>query len=582
MKHSFKYVIAAGLIGLITVSSCSKKIDDAYANPNAAVKQPVEVIFPSLIGSLVGSSSAAGSAYGTAGDGLLIGRYIQFWGSYISSATDNIGTFYDKMAGTTGASDAMGSMWAAHYYGMGQNINRIVEWGSEEQKWDYVGAAWALRAWSLFEATNQYGEMILRQAFDQTRQQFNYDPQPEIYDSVRIICHRAIDYLSRTGGGMNATNFANSDFYFNKGDLGRWIKFCHGILARSFGYLSNKLAYNYDSVIYHANLAMTSNADNATAKFANSGNTGTSNYFGTARGNVNNATSGIRQSAFIADLMSGANALAFTGVADPRAWYLLRGNLNGTIRGYSPSWSTAINPVLAAADQPESFVGTLYGTTGYTPYGGSSGPPVIPPVLTTNSTAGKYIFRDEAEFPIMTASEMQFLKAEALIRKTDYVNAKTAYINGIGLNFDMLLANYNINIPAGKDINAANKAAYLNNPLVVPLIADFANMTLTKVMLQKYIAMYGWGIHDVWADMRRYHYNALDPATGQQVYAGFKVPTGTDLFSGSSGSNNGKLVYRTRPRYNSEYLYNIPALILIGAYPVGNDYHTKECWFTQP
>ena len=177
MKLNSKYIFAAGLIGLITASSCSKKIDEVYANPNAAVKQPVELIFPSLIGSLTGSSSAAGSAYGTCNDGLLVGRYVQFWGSYISTSTDNIGTFYDKMAGTVGASDNLGSIWAAHYYGMGQNINRIVEWGSEEQKWDYVGAAWALRAWSMFQATNQYGEIILRQAFDQSRQQFTYEDQ---------------------------------------------------------------------------------------------------------------------------------------------------------------------------------------------------------------------------------------------------------------------------------------------------------------------------------------------------------------------------------------------------------------------
>jgi hypothetical protein len=235
----------------------------------------------------------------------------------------------------------------------------------------------------MFECTNQYGEIILRQAFDQSRQQFNYDPQSEVYDSVRVICYRAINYLSMTGGGMNAANFANSDFYFNKGDLGRWIKFCHGILARSFAYIHNKSTYNADSVIFHANLAMTTNADNATAKFQSTGITGTSNYFGTARGNVNQTTSGIRQSAFIADLMSGANAFAFTGVADPRAWYMLRGNPNGTIKGYSPSYSTAINPVLGTADQPESFVGTAFGTVGY-----------------GAGEAGRYIFRDNAEFPM--------------------------------------------------------------------------------------------------------------------------------------------------------------------------------------
>src|SRR5687768_5345716 len=219
MKLNYKYFIAVGLIGLITASSCSKKLEEAYANPNALIKQPIEQIFPSLIGSLTGSSSAAGSAYGMCNDGLLIGRYIQFWGSYIASATDNIGTFYDKMAGTNGASDNMGSMWAAHYYGMGQNINRIIEWGTEEQKWDFVGAATALRAWSLFETANQYGEIILRQAFNQSLQQFTYEDQSESYDSVRATAHRAIEFLSRSGGGMNPTNFAASDFYFNKGNL---------------------------------------------------------------------------------------------------------------------------------------------------------------------------------------------------------------------------------------------------------------------------------------------------------------------------------------------------------------------------
>jgi hypothetical protein len=272
--------------------------------------------------------------------------------------------------------------------------------------------------------------------------------------------------------------------------------------------------------------------------------------------------------------MTGANAFAFTGVPDPRAWYMLRGNTNGTIKGYSPSWSSAINPSLVTADLPESFVGTIYANTGYSAAAG---------VLTTLGTGGKYFFRDEVDFPIMTASEMQLIKAEALIRKSDYGGAKTAYENAISMNFDMMTAKYQINIPAGKDITPANKAAYL--AAVVPAAPTAANMTLTKVMLQKYIAMYGWGFQGVWADMRRYHYSDIDPVTTLPVYADFKVPSGSDLFSapnGTGGSNGGLLVYRTRPRYNSEYLYNIPALQGLGAYPPGNNYHTKKCWFSEP
>jgi len=556
MKLHLKYITAGIAISSVLVISCSKKIDEAYANPNASVKQPIENIFPSLIGSISGSSSAAGSAYGLSNDGLLIGRYVQFWGTYTVTTAANTGTQYDRMGGVTDASDNLGSVWAAHYYGMGQNINRIIEWGTEEQKWDFVGAATALRAWSMFEAANQYGEIILRQAFNQSLQQFTYESQEEVYDSVRAIAHRALSFLNMSGGGMNPTSFAASDFYFNGGSLDRWKKFVYGILARSYAYIHNKAEYSPDSVIKYAGLAQQTNADNATAKFQGTGITGTSNYYGLVRQNVNNSNTGIRQSAFIANLMTGANALAFTGVADPRAWYMLRENINGTIRGITP-WLGMSGLVLA--DRPRSFIGTGADTLGY-----------------PATEQGRYIFRNTAEWPVMTASEMQFLKAEAHLRKGESSLALAAYTNAISLNFDMLVEKYNTNIPAGKEITPANKAAYMANTAVIP--STPSGLTLTRIMLQKYIAMYGWGMHNTWADMRRYHYTDIDPATGQQVYAGFTPPSGTSLFP----QNLGKLVYRTRPRYNSEYLYNIPALTGIGAYPVNNDYHTKETWFSKP
>src|SRR5947207_4318638 len=56
------------------------------------------------------------------------------------------------------SSDNLGSIWAAHYYGMGMNLNRLVQWGEEEQKYDFVGAGWAIRAWSMLEATNERSE----------------------------------------------------------------------------------------------------------------------------------------------------------------------------------------------------------------------------------------------------------------------------------------------------------------------------------------------------------------------------------------------------------------------------------------
>jgi hypothetical protein len=171
----------------------------------------------------------------------------------------------------------------------------------------------------------------------------------------------------------------------------------------------------------------------------------------------------------------------------------------------------------------------------------------------------------------MTASEMQFIIAEAAFRKGDKPTALAAYTNAISLNFDMLTTSYPQNIPAGKDITPAVKTTYLTSPVIVP--ASPNALTLTHIMNQKYIALFPWGAQETWVDMRKFHYTDIDPVTTKQVYAGFITP-GINLVS----TNLGKLTYRMRPRFNSEYLYDIPELTRIGAYQ-NADYNTYLPWF---
>ena len=311
---------------------------------------------------MLGNGSGAANSFGLGGDVINVGRYIQYWNSYQSSTADNSGTAFDRMSGVSGSGTNSVNIWGMYYFSQGANLNRIIEWGSEEQKWDFVGAAWALRAWGMLELTNQYGEAILRQAFDATRQQFDYNDQSEFYDSVRVTCYRALNYLNATGGAMDPTKFAASDFYFNKGSLDKWKKFVHGVLARSFAYIHNKGSYSADSVIKYANLSCATNADNNVLSFQNTGVTATKNYFGASRGNINSVGTGLRQSNYIANLMSGTNTLAFTGVTDPRTWYILRENNNGTFKGFSPSFNSTINttPTAILGDSCTSFWGTRY------------------------------------------------------------------------------------------------------------------------------------------------------------------------------------------------------------------------------
>ena len=538
-KNNIFHLTAVAI--LLALTGCEKKIDEAFANPNASVRVPVETLLPGIIGNFVGSSAAAGSAYGTANDGLYIGRYVQFW------ATNSAGNQYDQMGGATGASDILGSVWAMHYFGMGENLNKMVQWGIEEEKWDYAGVGYAIRAWSWLQLTNMHGEVILKEAFRPDQLVFKYDNQEEVYDSVRAIAHRAIAYLEKTGGQASQANLAKGDAYFYNGDVNKWKKFAYTVLARSFGHLSNKSTYNADSVIRYAQLGINTNADNATAKFANTGITGTSNFYGPFRNNVGT----LRQSEYIANLMNGLNS-RFSGAADPRAWYMLRENTNKTIRGIKLNKGSS---GLVANDQPQSFWGQPFGTA----------------TAPTTDAASRYIFKNGAPFPIITASENKFILAEAYLRKGDANAARTAYIDGISLNIDMLNADFKTDVPADKQITPAMKAAFLANTTIVP---DASSLTLSHIMLQKYVALYGFGMMETWVDMRRFHYVDQDPKGGQ-VYADLVLPIGIDLFI----NNSGKYTYRARPRFNSEYLYNVAELTRLGALAL--DYNTKEQWFSQ-
>ena len=552
----FKSLLFIGLIGIFGLSSCKKLISDAYQNPNSPVVVPVETILPGVLGGFTAFNSAAGTNYGLQIDDLLLGRYIQYWGS-----TTN-GENYGSMGGTIG-SDNTGGIWATYYYGQGQNLIDIITWGAQQEKWDYVGVGFAIKAWGQLELTNQYGDAILKQAFNTSLTQFLYDTQPEFYDSCRANCFKALSYLNRTDGNVNNANLAQSDAYFNQGSIDKWKKFVYGILARSYIDLSSKANFvtsGYaDSAIKYANLSCAANSDNVLATFsvANTSN-GFNSYFGPTRSNIGT----IRQGGYIANLMSGSNTSAFTGVSDPRTWYMLSENANGTFKGVSP-WlgvTEYLSGSTPTANYPKNFWRnpTQNATTGVT-------------------DSARYVYGNGGPWPIMTASEMQFIVAEAAMRKGDKPTALIAYTNAISLDFDMLTTTFNFKIATAHLITPAMKATYMANTAVIP--ATSAGMTLTRVMLQKYIALYGWGTHQTWIDMRKYHYIDIDPATTKQVYADFTPPP-TSPINYLVSTNLGKYVYRCRPRFNSEYLYNIPELTRIGA--INTDYNTYECWFSMP
>ncbi|AZI25045.1 SusD/RagB family nutrient-binding outer membrane lipoprotein [Pedobacter sp. G11] len=462
-------------------------------------------------------------------DSRYLGGLIQYFGGNV-----NVGETH----GWSPGSDVMGEIWRTNYYGLGANLNLIIEDSQAKQEYNYIGLAQALKAWSWQVTTDYHGEIILKQAYEPNRYIFDYDKQEDVYAEVVRLANESIANFSRTDGTGSVAKMAGADLIYN-GDNAKWIKFNYGVLARNANNLINKASYNPTKVIEYVDKALASNADNFLVP--NTGATAANgNFFGPLRANL----AAYRQTRMIVGLLDGTYFAGTQGaVIDPRITNMITPSADGIYRGTNPG---SLDPGTAALrNQIPNPWGVLASA--------NPGPGL-----------GKYLFRDNATFPVMTYAEMQFIKAEAAFRGENPTLAYTAYLNGISASIDFVSG-------LGTAITTAQKTAYMTSAAVKQ---SAATLTLRDIMLQKYLALYGYGFVETWCDLRKYNYNAGD-VKGNNPYLGvFFFPPSF------YPDNGGKPAQRYRPRYNSEYLWNVAALKVIGAdLP---DYHTYKMWFSQP
>jgi hypothetical protein len=410
-----------------------------------------------------------------------------------------------------------------------------------EERWDLLGVGQIVKAWGWQVLTDMHGEIIVKEAFDQTKFTFNYDSQEYAYLEVQKLLNAAIVNLQRTDGAVNVTYLAKTDKIYD-GDRTKWLKLAYGMLALNLNHYSNKASYKPADVIAAVDKSFASNADDALLTYPNTQNNDI-NFWGRSRDNITN----YRQTNFILNLMNGTQ---FVGADDPRKSRMLASSPDGLFRGLDIN--TINFGALTATQQPKNFHG----------YAGTGG----------LKLPGSYLFDDKAKMPLMTYAQLQFIKAEAAYRSGDKTTALTAYKNGISSHIDFVNARNLDNSQQPVQITSAEKAAFLASTAIVPATA--AGLTLSHIMSQKYIAQWGWGHNETWMDLRRYNYTNLDPASGKQVFLGFATPT--NLYA----DNNGKIVQRIRMRFNSEYVWNRASLEKIGGLAL--DFHTKPLWITQP
>jgi len=524
-----RHTTIALLAGFLSLASGCRDYLDVNTNPNAPEAVSANLYLAPMEHWMVTAPQF---------DGRYVGQITQQWvpanGQTVLSTWERMG--YDP------GSDNGAEQWRDVYWSLGQNLVDMINKAEAEQRWDLAGVGYFMKAWGWQVLTDLHGEIIIKEAIDPTRSTFDYDTQEYAYTEVQRLLALAIADLQKTDGAVDATYLGKTDHIY-LGDRTKWLKLAYGLQAISLNHFSNKATYQPAAVIAAVDKSFVGESDDAMLGYPGTDpSLADFNFWGRTRNNITS----YRQTQFVVNLMNGTDF----GAVDPRLSRILAPSADGVFRGVDvnvPAYGA-----MTATQQPFNFFG----------YAGTAG----------TGLPSRYIFDDRSKMPFMTYAQLQFVKAEAAFRSGDKATALTAYRNGISAHIDFVNARNLDNNQAATQITSTEKAAFLADPRIVP--ATPSALTLTQIMTQKYIAQWAWGHNELWMDMRRYHYTDLDPATGAQIYPGFAPPT--LLYP----DNNGKIVQRIRPRFNSEYVWNLAALAVVGGDQL--DYHTKPLWIIQP
>ena len=580
-----------------------------------------------------------------------------------SALTQGFGTSnYSSYAGHFHSknSDSAAEMWRVVYWLHGMNLENMINQSLENESYRLAGIGYAIKAFDWDMLTKLHGDIPMKQAYEPGRLSHDYDYQDEVYTQVREWAETAIEYLEMEDNTDYGNRLKDADLMYG-GDAAKWIKFAHSVIVRNLSSLTNKNNFASDyaqDLIAHAELAMSSNADNATvfrsgggaeAQFSSYNNcwgvyrgvgsdsywasdwtvqvmTGTMPVYDEATGDKLQAepdpeTDKISEiyPFVLAEKQYVADTSKAPGHFDPRVTakigttdankYVNMDNID-SIKSwiyYGGGFTGWAGPINSAAN--------LWGTrSGYASSGSYDG-------------HGRWLYRSDAPYILMTAAEMQFCLAETYWKLNDKSSALEAFKRAVALDVEFT-GSYLVpgapketgedadgnktyavggNLPGGDVVTKAAyntlAAEYIAGPYVNGMTED--EFTLSHIMMQKFVALLPWGSTETWVDMRKYHYdikytgdvpslnNGWTLTTVDQkwdtdptkVYKGYYLAPAQveDRMGKYNAENYGSPCYRIRPRYNSEYMWNKPALDALK--PIGGREVNYQCsipWFAYP
>jgi len=618
----FKSIILCGMaLMALTFTSCDDYLD---VNTNTDAPDYVDGYLY-----LAGIQQAYQGVYW---DIRAIGPLTQMMGT--SSYANYANHYYTK------ASDAAGEAWRMVYWNQGMNLENMINQSVEAENWTLAGIGLAMKAYSWDFLTKVNGEAPMKQAFVSGLLSHEYDYQYDIYPQIREWAKQAIEYLQKEDNSAYGNRIVNNDFIYG-GDKDKWIKFAYAVIARNLASLTCKKDFKekyYNDFIDAVGKAFASNSDNAAVSIegggADAAYSAYNNFWCPYRGNlsysyfqhdyavqlftgtirkydengnwINTENGSTRYPYQLLDKQITSDTLAETGHFDPRRLVKL---------------ATTDSNNYATIEDVDILRGLTYYGSSFT---SASGPIGTAPSFwgrnavsnTTYDGDGRWLYANDAPYILMTYAELLFDLAEVQYKYGSKSDAFETWKKAMAADMDFT-ASYikagtvttvgDVVYHQGDKVTAATFKSIANEYLAGPYVGglSLSDFSLSHIMMQKFIALFPWGAPEVWVDQRKYFYdieytgeyptngNGWDKTTlnmkkdddANKVYKGlYLLPAQVQGRKGSYNTDNdGSPCFRLRPRYNSEYMWNLNNLQALK--PIAGDAANYQCsimWFCYP
>ncbi|MFD1771771.1 SusD/RagB family nutrient-binding outer membrane lipoprotein [Sphingobacterium suaedae] len=492
MKKILYLVTATAVLSL---SSCDKWLD-INDNPNSgtADKPNAEQRLPSILAQFADGYESAGTRAAHVTH--------QLANTYGASTRNYLLTRWYSDA------SAANWPWQAWYVNTAVNLQPMMEAAQRMEAHHYVGVAKIIKAWGFGYLADYYGVLPYQEFDNRDILTPKFDDAEYVYGEVFKLLEEAIVELKKDQGEF-APALTAGDTY-NKGNVDNWIKLAYGLKARFLSHLNKKSVYDPDAVLAALENAPKTAAESTIYQYVDQSATTTSTSQSALQ--YVNTSASTRVSKLYIDYIQNNYTGAPTGandMEDPRFPLLVPrsqegdGTMRASIGVDFASEKVLTGPVAYAYDSKTNKFDNADSVYVQLREAKAANGRIL--------STGTWYNKKDSKGLLLTGAEMKFIEAEVRLRKSQRDLALAAYKEGIKIHMQIM------------GITAAQIDAFLASTSVVQ---DPGTLTLSHVMIQKYIALsYS---PEQWVDMRRMNYctdenGNYNEATG--IYKGYKRPT---------------------------------------------------------